>query len=211
MLYTEQSLGDEIALIYRDPATSGFMEYEKAEQKAGTTLPLIQKYCWTVYNKAYKASGPQVIGRLGDIHRSLKEKISNIMEGQTLLDDFTQGNVLKVDRWSLTVNDCWVLGGVHRRAPFALMSDYTWKNIWNPDIQGFVVTARELIGLQTFGYTRVTGTALGPGSLAVATYVSGDEGLALASDLEDYHLAVALAESRGPRAATDLINLGAKR
>jgi len=211
MLYTEQSLGAEIALIYRDPAKSGFMDFEKAEVKAGTTLPLIQKYCWTVYSKAYKASGPQVIGRLGDLHRSLREKISNIMEGQTLLDDPTQGNILKVDRWSLTVNDCWILGGIHRRADFSLMSGYTWKNVWNPDINGFVVTARELIGLQTFGYKAGKGASLGPGSQAITTYASGDEGLALASDLEDYHLAVALLESRGPMAAVDLINLGAKK
>jgi len=209
MLYTEQSLGAEIALIYRNPATSGFMEYEKADVKAGTTLAVIQKYCWTVYSKAYKASGPQVIGRLGDLHRSLREKISNIMEGQTLVDDSTQGNILKVDRWSLTVNDCWILGGIHRRADFTLMSGYTWTNAWSPDYNGFVVTGRELIGLQTFGYKPRKGASLGPGSQAIATFTPVDEALALASDLEDYHLAVALLESRGPMGAVNLINLGA--
>jgi len=64
-----------------------------------------------------------------------------------------RGNVLKMDRWHPTMNDCWVLGGVHRSAIFRLVSPRTPDNIWNVSQGFFVVTARELLGLMHYGYT----------------------------------------------------------
>ncbi len=64
-----------------------------------------------------------------------------------------RGNVLKMDRWHPTMNDCWVLGGVHRRATFKLVSARVPGNIWNYSMNIPVVTARELLGLLRYGYT----------------------------------------------------------
>jgi hypothetical protein len=202
-MYTEQSLRAEIQKIYRNPA-DGFMWEDKPSSKA-STLDDIAKYCWVAYDKARRADGVQVIGRVSDIHQAIQTKISNILQNQTLLDPATHGNVLRMDKWCLVMNDCWLLGGVHRRARFVLMSTASWKNVWNPGIGGFVVTAREVIGLHTFGYTRGQGPSLGPGSEGTATYTCEHEGLATSADLEAYHLAVALRESRGPIGAADLI------
>ncbi|MFC1572331.1 hypothetical protein ACFL6M_01910 [Candidatus Eisenbacteria bacterium] len=58
-----------------------------------------------------------------------------------------------LDKWAPVVNDCWVLGGVHCRADFDLVSVRTLKNLWNFN-QGFhVVTAREILGLINLGYS----------------------------------------------------------
>ncbi len=67
--------------------------------------------------------------------------------------DTARGNVLKMDRWHPTMNDCWVLGGVHRRATFKLVSARVPGNIWNFQYNFPVVTARELLGLLRYGYT----------------------------------------------------------
>lgn len=62
------------------------------------------------------------------------------------------GNVLKSDKWHPTMNDCWLLGGVHRQATFILVSPHIPENIWNP--HGYpIVTAREILGLHHYGYT----------------------------------------------------------
>jgi hypothetical protein len=69
-----------------------------------------------------------------------------------------RGNVLKMDRWHPTMNDCWVLGGVHRGASFKLVSPRIPDNIYNyrshdSNDKGWpVVTARELLGLLHYGY-----------------------------------------------------------
>jgi hypothetical protein len=202
-VYTRQSLRNELAKIYRN-ASDGFMWEEKRSSKT-TALDDIERYCWTAYSKARSAAGPQVIGRIPDIHQSIQAKIAGIFGRQTLLNAGTRGNVLRMDKWCLVMNDCWLLGGVHRVASFALMSRATWQNVWNPEIRSFVVTARELIGLNEFGYAKEPGRILGPGSQAVATYVCADPIRARSADLEDYHLSVALRESRGALGAAELV------
>lgn len=202
-MYTQQSLRAELARIYRNPS-DGFM-WEAKPSAGGVTFDDIAAYCWRAYSKARSAAGVQVIGRIADIHQSIQAKIANIMQGQTLFDTGTSGNVLKMDKWCLVMNDCWLLGGVHREADFVLMSTESWQNLWNPQIASFVVTAREMIGLNEFGYVRRAGTSLGPGSEGAATYVCTNGAKARCADLEDYHLAVALRESRGPIGAAELV------
>lgn len=201
-MYTRQSLRAELEKIYRNPS-DGFMW--EAQKSDAITLDDIERYCWTAYSKARDGTGPQVIGRIADIHQTIRTKIAGILGGQTLLDHATRGNVLQMDRWCLVMNDCWLLGGVHREADFVLMSTESWQNLWNPQIASFVVTAREMIGLNEFGYVRRAGTSLGPGSEGAATYVCTNGAKARCADLEDYHLAVALRESRGPIGAAELV------
>ena len=113
------------------------------------------EYCWLVYSKALNAAGPQLIGRTGDlwIAQQLQRVGISLEDQQTLWDPHTKGNIQVLDKWSPVVNDCWVLGGVHRRADFDLVSVRTLKNLWDFDNGFHVVTAREILGLLHFGYT----------------------------------------------------------
>ena len=114
----------------------------------------LTEYCWLVYLKALQASGPQLIGRQHDLWVSEYLEKSGIDPAtkRKLWDHHTQGNVQVMDKWAPTVNDSWVLGGVHRRADFKLVSDRTLDNLWDCRAGRHVVTARELLGLLHFGY-----------------------------------------------------------
>jgi hypothetical protein len=178
-----------------------------AAQKKSTMLDELVDYCWVAYHKAQTATGPQVIGRIKDLHETLQAKIANILPKQTLFDESTRGNVLRLDKWCVVANDCWLLGGIHRAATFHLMSGLTtWTNTWDSGIGGFVVTVREMLGLQEFGYEPERGTSLGAGSPVVTTFVCRYPALADAADLESYQLAVALKESRGVMGAVSVMN-----
>jgi hypothetical protein len=159
-------------------------------------------YCWCVYDKALHAGGDQLIGRSDDL-KPLKQKIANIdvAKGQTLLQHATQGNILEMDKWGPTVNDCWVLGGVHRRANFQLVSPRSFQNLWDASRNGLVVTAREILGLQLFGYERETT----PGG--AVTFVSKSPVKALTASLELYDRELVQRERQGPGAATGLMGL----
>lgn len=198
-MYTEASLRAELALIYRNPDEK--FQWE-AKESGPVTLDDVVRYCWVAYDKARHASGPQVIGRSWDLHGSLRKEIANLVKDSTLHDAGTRGNILQMDKWSLVMNDCWLLGGIHRQATFQVMSMPTWQNVWSPSLNSFVVTARELIGLRIAGYERQIGPAQRHQD---AVYVPRNEAAAMAACLEDYHLEVALRETRGPLGATDLV------
>jgi hypothetical protein len=112
------------------------------------------EYCWLVYSKALYAAGPQLIGRTGDlwVPKQLSKAGISDPNTQTLWDNFTQGNIQLMDKWSPTVNDCWVLGGVHRRADFELVSIRSLQNLWDYDKNLPIVTGREILGALHFGY-----------------------------------------------------------
>jgi len=73
-----------------------------------------------------------------------------------------QMDQLMANKWSIWLNDSFILGGIHSHAVFHLISNI-------PDLQGnaanaqfpFNVTQRELIGLLTFGYSSSTPLAKG--------------------------------------------------
>jgi len=113
------------------------------------------EYCWLVYSKALNATGPQLIGRTGDlwVAQHLQRSGINLDKRQTLWDPHTRGNIQVLDKWAPVVNDCWVLGGIHRRADFELVSMRTLKNLWDFDKGFHIVTAREILGLLHFGYS----------------------------------------------------------
>jgi hypothetical protein len=112
------------------------------------------EYCWLVYSKANRATGPQLIGRTGDLWVAAQLSAVGISDTnkQTLWDSYTKGNIQVMDKWSPTVNDCWVLGGVHRKADFELVSVRTLQNLWDFKMGFHIVTAREILGLVHFGY-----------------------------------------------------------
>jgi hypothetical protein len=147
---------------------------------AQDALEDITEYCWCAYDKAARGSGDQVIGRVNHLNAAgLYEKVSEILDKQTLFADSAKGNLLKMDKWSTVVNDSWVIGGVHRCANFRVVSPRVMENLWNYQIGLPVVTARELLGLLHFGY-RIQ--QVGPWQVASVT----DRGRATAANLVDY-------------------------
>jgi hypothetical protein len=112
------------------------------------------EYCWLAYSKSLNAVGPQFIGRQGDLWVAdhLQRAAISLQQKQTLWDPHTKGNIQVLDKWAPVINDCWVLGGVHRNADFILVSVRTLKNLWDFDHGFHVVTAREILGLLHFGY-----------------------------------------------------------
>lgn len=113
----------------------------------------IAEYCWCAYDKALRAAGDQVIGRVNQLNAAgLYEKVSEIVGKETLFSQGTHGNLLRMDKWARVVNDSWILGGVHRGAMFRLTSPRVIENLWNYSIGAPVVTGREILGLLHFGY-----------------------------------------------------------
>ena len=139
------------------------------------------EYSWVAYSKALNASGPQLIGRTGDlwVAQHLQRAGISLADQQTLWDPHTKGNIQVLDKWAPVINDCWILGGVHRRADFELVSIRTLKNLWDFDKGFHVVTAREILGLLNFGYS------LKP-QPEVLKFVCTDPGKAQAATIQAY-------------------------
>ncbi|WP_447873192.1 hypothetical protein [Serratia fonticola] len=115
----------------------------------------LAEYCWLVYKKAYVSTGPMLIGRSGDLWRKSILAQFNLNKDEYLWKKNAIGNILMMDKWAAILNDAWVLGGVHRHADFHLMSLLAPENLWNYQFGYHIVTAREILGLQKFGYQRV--------------------------------------------------------
>ena len=113
----------------------------------------VLEYCWLAYSKALNAAGPQLVGRQGDLWIDRYLTPAGMQNKQPLWDPQTKGTILSVDKWAPVVNDCWVLGGVHRLADFQLVSIRSVQNLWNFKDNLPVVTAREILGLLNFGYS----------------------------------------------------------
>lgn len=151
------------------------------------------EYCWLVYTKSLQAGGPQLIGRQNDlwVTEHLEKAGIDLKAKQTLWDPHTKGNLQVMEKWAPTVNDCWVLGGVHRQAEFELVSARTIQNLWDFKGVRHVVTAREILGLVYFGYelekhpTRSRLVCKKPGSAQGAT-------------IEAYDAYMRTMEARGP-------------
>lgn len=112
------------------------------------------EHCWVAYQKSYLSKGDMAIGRGNHlIWADLYNKVGNMSDAQHLnTDNKRHGNVLKMDRWSLILNDCWILGGIHRNATFRVVSKIEPKQLLNPNTKQLTVTAREMLGLDHFGY-----------------------------------------------------------
>lgn len=115
----------------------------------------ILEYCWLVYSKAINTSGPLLIGRTTDlwVAQQLQRTGISLKDKQTLWDPHAKGNIQVIDKWAPVVNDCWVLGGMHRCADFELVSIRSVQNLWDYDKGFHIVTAREILGLLNFGYS----------------------------------------------------------
>lgn len=153
----------------------------------------LTEYCWLVYSKALAAGGPQLIGRTNDlwVTEHLEKAGLDLKAKQTLWDAHTKGNIQVMEKWAPTVNDCWVLGGVHRRANFELVSERSIENLWDFTGGRHVVTAREILGLLHFGYELEQGSAR-------TRFVCRDPGKAQAATVEQYDSHMKAMEAKGP-------------
>ncbi len=107
---------------------------------------------WAVYDKVVRSGGDMYVGRLAQTQQLYRR--FNLEDSTHFnLTDGLPINVQKLARWSVCINDCWILGAIHTHKKFCLVTnirntgeiyDYT-RNI-------FIVTGRELYGLSKFGY-----------------------------------------------------------
>jgi len=192
-----------------NPQLAAQPAYQRAETvyEGQTIANLLLEYCWLAYSKARQASGPQLIGRKGDLWVPKYLGPANLDLAGTLWDPNTQGNIQKLDKWAPTVNDCWVLGGIHRRADFELVSVRTLQNLW--DFKGVdgkplhVVTAREILGVLHFGYSFATRSD-------TSRLVPVDTGKADAATVEAYDQLMQRASSKGPDSIRSVLQLDSK-
>lgn len=200
MPYTTRTMYEHLVLLsMRNGARAWTWEAAYGPKDNPDKTPLsfwkqLHGYCYTVYSKAFEATGPQAIGRLADL-TDFKQQVCNIdtSKGETLRLAGTHGSALEMDKWAPVLNDAWILGGVHRLADFVLHSPRSFENLWENSSYrvGMVVTARELAGLVAFGYVRTTV----PG--AEVRYVCKDSGKAQAADLLNYDVVIRDADRRG--------------
>jgi len=73
--------------------------------------------------------------------------------------DVSSGSILMMGQsWNLTVNDAWLLGGVHAQQPFYLAFRATYKNIFSDTYKhNLTITGREMLGLLLSGYRLKSG------------------------------------------------------
>ncbi|MDB9454021.1 hypothetical protein [Dolichospermum circinale] len=122
---------------------------------------------YAIYQKARQGSilGFSVVGRW-----KLKNEMENILlpsdESFPSIDDSMKNNLLTIDEdftkesgcilnsenWTLIANDAWVIGGIHANTDFHFASPLRWSNLWNNDRKRMSITAREIIGITSFGY-----------------------------------------------------------
>jgi hypothetical protein len=173
-------------------------------QKRGRNpLNDLLEYCWLVYSKALSAGGAQLIGRTGDLWIPEQLKRAGLSDKDDASDNLwksgTTGTIQKMDKWSPTVNDCWVLGGVHRLAPFELVSDIVLRNLWDFGQNFHVVTAREILGLLHFGYeVRKEG--------GKTRLLCGDEAAAKNATIQEYDSFMKGLQDKGPQSIRFLLS-----
>ncbi|VUD64279.1 hypothetical protein TDB9533_03281 [Thalassocella blandensis] len=136
---------------------------------------------WHVYKKSFDQNGDMYMGRLQDTGRLY----NSFGLGGANDYNLTQGkpiNVQKLKNWTVLINDCWMLGAIHRQKNFHLVTKIkNTSDIWNP-AGYFIVTGRELYGLMSFGYVPVRPKVSG----AAITFVCRDTHKASTAKLPRY-------------------------
>lgn len=113
------------------------------------------------------------------------------------INDVDDGSILMMggDKWNFTVNDSWLLAGVHSYLPFYSASVIARGNIYDNEYF-LTITGRELLGLACYGYQQVHGHD----SLGVA-YQCTNRAKADSGTLVDYQAVVGEIKSMQDAAA----------
>jgi hypothetical protein len=154
---------------------------------------------YAIYQKASLGSvlGITVVGRLqlkkkGENEQFIlipsDENFPSIDESMrnnllTIDEDFTKesGSILNSANWSLLANDSWLLGGIHAETEFHFASPLRWSNLWDEDKNRISVTAREVIGIMSFGYKIIR-----PNPKLEAVAICSDKQTAMTASLLKY-------------------------
>lgn len=102
------------------------------------------------------------------------------------VNDTEDGSILMMggNKWNFTINDAWLLGGVHSHLPFYAASMLARINVYHTKYV-LTITGRELLGLALYGYKQTSRhAALGH------AFVCDDTKKADAASLVDYQAAV---------------------
>jgi len=208
-LYTEQTVKDALAQMAYPPRYNHWVwDAHPHVLSYQPSMPLYRhllgresvfryelwRYCWAIYRLTSTDIGNQVLGREDatdsfspstghEKYRKINARWATVAGAAGInLMPGGRGNALKMDKWHPYMNDFWLLGGVHRHAPFRLVSTANPVNIWNFKEGYLVVTARELLGLKHFGYEPLPGT-----STADIVFVPTDRNKANRATLQSYN------------------------
>lgn len=151
------------------------------DEQSRISLSRISKdTAWAVYSKVVNQGGDMYMGRLADTQR-LQWVFGLDGPNDYNLTPGLPINVQKLQRWSVCINDCWILGAIHSQKRIILETDI--KNpggVYDAANGRYFVTGRELIGLEKFGYVakRV--------STGMTAFVCTHPGKAMGANLRDY-------------------------
>lgn len=155
----------EVKPILETLVRAGKITSGKISKTDHLDMPIYLKAYWAVYNNAKNADGQRLIAGVLD---DLKDA-HGVYDKTSVM---RSGNILQVHgtTWSILLNDCWIMGGIHGGATFELASYAEQKNLFNlshtdkdPDDYAFRVTGREILGLLHFGYSQ---SSCAPSSLS---------------------------------------------
>ncbi|MEV4781834.1 hypothetical protein [Burkholderia sp. LMU1-1-1.1] len=114
---------------------------------------------WKIYQGAQQAHlNLLVLGRMVAENTELTAGIDDLMRTNLLKMNERQagGSIMYTEKWSLLVNDAFLIGGIHSFTEFHLASPRERRNIRCSvgDFAGqLTVTGRELVALREFGYS----------------------------------------------------------
>ncbi len=149
-----------------EKATGG---YETLEAFKADVLALSGEYknlspedvenAFKVYQNALDTNlDSAIVGRLAQKGKESSEEAPSIdnpmRENFGRMNEGAQGgSILNSDKWTMLMNDAWLLGGLHSTNPIYLASGRTEANVQgtNPEFP-MTVTGRELIGITSHGY-----------------------------------------------------------
>jgi len=140
-----------------------FPQFNGGLREAGFKGTDIQSDILFEYYNHARRQASVILGRLDDL-KPLAARYGTAFEGrggQLLLTPAGYNEEMgkkQGKKWSIWLNDSFILGGIHGRATFYLKSNPDSLDYVDPKNEFvFNVTQRELIGLTTFGYSRGAG------------------------------------------------------
>ncbi len=163
--YRPALAGHSLGEVAVDPAASAG-RYETLEAFKSDVAALSSQYgelepaaienAFRVYQHALHTNlDLAIVGRLvGESTEAAPGIDDPLRQNFARMNEGAQGGaVLNSEKWTMLMNDAWLLGGLHSTNPFYLASGRTPENVkgTNPDFP-MTVTGRELIGITSSGY-----------------------------------------------------------
>lgn len=111
-------------------------------------------------------------------NKKTDKPVSEAEHNFRFVNDRKAGSILMMGsiNWNFTINDCWLLGGVHAHLPFYPASPLSTVNIFNQDPNHdftLTITGREFLGLLVGGYTLQEGNpSVGDAMICTQPYMA---------------------------------------